>query len=125
MESEIDCKFPSEKIENLVNLYMSDTRAYLDAELDVLEKVKSYQIIYDYLDQLPERVRRFVNDKVSSRTDFIELRKEYLFQVSKELFERSQQGKYHYIHGSVPEDIGKTLEKLAEEFFLSTSSSQD
>lgn len=103
--------------------------AYLSAELAVLDAVNSYYIIYDYIRELQERIKRFLKQETpgSGATEgvytkdieakFALYRVEYLAAVSKELERRS--GGYGPMEGSVPEDIGKLLQKLFEEVLKS------
>lgn len=89
----------------------------------VLKAVRSYHIIYDYIGQLPDRIKRFVHEKTPKpdELNFLELRNTYLQNVSQIL--RKHAKGYRASDGSVPEDIGALLTRLAEEFQLEITSS--
>lgn len=98
---------------------------YLARELAVLNGGVGYEIVYSYLDELSNRITRFVRYhepkikkkkgvpmSVVNQTDLYKAR--YLQGVAYVL--RWQAGQYSPLFGSVPEDIGKLLRKLAGSF---------
>lgn len=98
---------------SLIKNHIEQTKGYILTELRVLEEVNSYDIIYDYLRQLPGRIRKFVNDRTKRLEDEL-LKGIYLSTVSEEV--KKVASNYSPMDGSVPQDIGDTLKKLADEF---------
>ena len=74
---------------------------------------QSYSIVYHFVNELPERIRKYVYDKATTEGDS---RKLYLFEVSKEL--RMRAGSYGPMDGSVYEDLRRKLNNLSDEFLL-------
>lgn len=115
-----------EKKDNYVARLTKSFEAYLQGELDVLEIVDNYDIIYDYVREFERRVRRYIKShnpkpkkKIKElpddvRKQFIEYGKKYLRGVVRIL--KGKSSLYSPIDGSVPEDIGELLKKLSREF---------
>jgi hypothetical protein len=105
---------PLKDQEALLIHLVEETKNYLEAELKVLESVKSYKIIYQYLHQLPERIGIYIRNKVATDDPaFFELNRQYTSKAA-ELINRHA-NRYNWRMGSVPEDINKTLEDLANQ----------
>ena len=115
-----------EKKDNYVARLTESFEAYLQSELDVLEIVDNYDIIYDYVREFERRVKRYIKShnpkpkkKIEGlpddvRKQFIDYGKKYLRSVVRIL--KSKSSLYSPIEGSVPEDIGELLKKLSREF---------
>lgn len=98
---------------------------YLNKELSVFEGGVGYDIVYDYIKELEERIQRFIkfhNPRVRRKKgvprEFIKssarYSKKYLKGVADILREKSML--YSPADGSVPEDIGNLLRKLSDLF---------
>lgn len=101
---------------------------YLQSELDVLEVVDSYDIIYNYVNEFEKRVKRYIkshNPAPSKKAKgkgmpddlikkFADHGKKYLRGVASILKKKSRN--YSPMEGSVPEDIGELLKKLSRSF---------
>jgi hypothetical protein len=102
---------------------VAEFRTYLAAELDVLDAVHIYHIIYKYINPLRGRVMEFLRAHMPDVTPGIYTKEvegkfalykvEYLMAVAEEL--ESKSGGYGWADGSVPEDIGKLLKELSKE----------
>ncbi len=116
-----------EEQEGYVAGKVAEFKIYLSAELNVLDAVRSYYIIYDYLREFMVRIERFLQQETPNvsralysedvEKKFALYRVEYLTAVSAVLKEHS--GCYGPMEGSVPEDIGKLLEVLSREVLQS------
>lgn len=101
---------------------------YLRRELDVLDADLGYEIVYEYIKEFESRVKRYIKEhdptpskmakKKGMPTNFIRkfarYGRAYLKEVAVVLKEKSES--YSPMDGSVPEGIGKLLEKLSQEF---------
>jgi hypothetical protein len=102
---------------------MEEFRAYLQKELAVLDcDGVAYGIVYDYINELRTRIRRYVDYHVpkimnsavkKARLIQRRERREFLAIVAAVLKKKS--GEYSPSDGSVPEDIGRLLQELAAE----------
>ncbi len=103
-----------------------NTKKYLDFELEILE-ITGYDVGSKFLRQFPTRAKDMIlginrkkpgYSQVGStikeiEDELISERKTYLSKVTDYLIEKSKNPKYFPVHGSFPESIGKTLDKLA------------
>lgn len=102
------------RVKNLVGHYIITTRTYLELELKVLETVNSYDIIYHYLDQLPERITTFIENRCPKEPKFSNVKDYYLLKVVELLKEKANN--YNSMMGFGHRRINETLEQLAEKF---------
>ena len=108
---------------------VAEFKAYLSAELNVLDAVRSYHIIYIYLREFKSRIERFLKQETPGtgmtpgtysrdiEAKFALFRVEYLMAASTELKDYSIC--YGPTDGSVPEDISQLLEDLSREVLRS------
>lgn len=118
-----------------VKTKFGEFKEYLQKELGVLKAVKSYEIIYTYLEQFPGRIKTFIKDvsEISSSTldrlpkEFRESlltdREAYLKKAAALLEEESKA--YSPLDGSVWEDVGNMLKQLSEDTMLLIKKGKD
>lgn len=106
---------------------VAEFKKYLSAELNVLDAVHSYNIIYNYINSLRGRISEFLEQETPGvppnvylaevEAKFALYRAEYLLEISQELARRFSH--YSPMDGSVPEDIGNLLQELSKEILSS------
>lgn len=116
--------------------YFELFKDYLKLELGILDhKGVPYQIVYDYINELPARVKIYLEDKIKKFTptedrkisdeakregrklaEVIASRNKIFIGLAvAHLEEKAKHYDYEFgRHGSVPEDIGKKLKATAE-----------
>ena len=97
--------------QNYVNTQTDITIKYLEAEMEVIKSVKSWEVGTEILSQLPDRAMKVVKEHMPADREGSTLMKEaYLNRVSRYL---ESQSHYDPMVGSFWEDVGSALKDLS------------
>lgn len=113
MTKKTNLEMTIKEAKELVDKVMKETRSYIVNELQILRS-KSWDDVYDYMHKMEDNIETFVNEKISTVSGLSDISELYFGKIGRELDQLS--GGYGPLDGSVPEDIGITLESLSSHY---------